>query len=929
MSLIILAHSFLTMRHFWTSQFFGDGSTSPVSTSGKTAHAADDSFTTGAAPNTRLIRSIIVFGIVLIAAIIAATGFMLLNLRERDLAETEHELKSLTFVLAEQIDRSFLSMELIQNAVIERMKSLGIASPEDFERQMYGRDTYQQLKDQISGLPYVDALVLMDTEGKRINVSRAWPTPFFKLPDQDFILAFKSDPHLTAFVGRPIHNPITGTWVLNIARRFTGSSGEYLGVVLAVMTVRSFEQTFEAIAPTPNSSIALVRRDGMLLARWPRQEAAMEQSFPYRELFADILSKSNQSTIRHNGVFDGEDRLLSAHVLAHYPIVVVASTPVASAIASWKNGVFYIAGTGILLAFVVGGLVFLSAWQVERRLRGQNRQFDAALNNMVQGLVMFDPSARVVVCNQRYIEMYNLSPDAVKPGCTLHKLLEHRKEVGLFIGDPEQRCRIILEAIAREETVVWAQEMTDGRMIQTVDQPMPGGGWVSTHEDVTERKRADAKIAYMAHHDELTGLPNRAHFHDSLNEALSSMQRETRVAVLYLDLDRFKKVNDTLGHPVGDDLLKAVAGRLRSCVKEDATVVRLGGDEFAVIQPAIKQPRNAAVLADHILAAIAAPYEIGGHEIIISTSIGIAIAPDDGTETDQLIKNADMALYGAKAVERGTFRFFAAEMDAGVKVRANMEADLRKALVNGEFELFYQPLINTQRNEVSCCEALLRWHHPQAGMISPVEFIPVAEDMGLIIPLGEWVLRKACADAAKWPNNVSVAVNVSTIQFRKQGLTQTVIAALAASGLPAHRLEIEITETVILEDSNEIRATLHQLHELGVKIVMDDFGTGYSSLSYLRKFPFDKIKIDAFFIRGLSDGSDSSTIVEAITRMATTMKIATVVEGIETQQQLEKVRDWGCTEMQGYLFSRPKPIEEILPMFAPRAERTKSAANAA
>jgi EAL domain-containing protein (putative c-di-GMP-specific phosphodiesterase class I) len=268
-------------------------------------------------------------------------------------------------------------------------------------------------------------------------------------------------------------------------------------------------------------------------------------------------------------------------------------------------------------------------------------------------------------------------------------------------------------------------------------------------------------------------------------------------------------------------------------------------------------------------------------------------------------------------------------MDASIKVRANMEADLRKALVNGEFELFYQPLINTQRNEVNCCEALLRWHHPQAGMVSPIEFIPVAEDMGLIIPLGEWVLRKACADAAKWPNNVSVAVNVSTIQFRKQGLTQTVIAALAASGLPAHRLEIEITETVILEDSNEIRATLHQLHELGVKIVMDDFGTGYSSLSYLRKFPFDKIKIDAFFIKGLSDGSDSSTIVEAITRMATTMKIATVVEGIETQQQLEKVRDWGCTEMQGYLFSRPKPIEEILPMFAPRAERTKSAANAA
>jgi diguanylate cyclase (GGDEF)-like protein len=917
------------MRHFWPPQFAGVGSKPPGTPFGELAHVADNSFTAPTAQNSRLIRWIVIFGIVLICAIVAATGLMLLNLRERGLAESEHELKSLTFVLAEQIDRSFQSMELLQNVVIERMQSLGIASAEDYERQMSGRDTYQHLKDQISGLPYVDALVLLDPEGKRINVSRAWPTPFFRLIDQDFLDAFKSDPHLTSFVGSPIHNPITETWVLNVAHKFTGPNGEYLGVVLGVMTVQSFEQTFKAIAPTPNSSIALARRDGMLLARWPHQETAMGRTFAYREFFANTLSKSDQGTVRRKGVFDGEDRLVSAHVLAHYPIVVVATTPVASAIASWKNGVFYIAGTGVLLAFVVGGLVFLSARQVERRLRGQNLQFDAALNNMVQGLVMFDSSARIVVCNQHYIQMYNLSPEVVKPGCTLHKLLEHRKEVGLFTGDPEQRCRIILDAIAREETAVWAIETSDGRMIQTVDQPMPGGGWVSTHEDVTERKRADARIAYMAHHDELTGLPNRTRFHERLKKALSLMQRETRVAVFYLDLDRFKKVNDTLGHPVGDDLLKSVAERLRNCVREDATVARLGGDEFAIIQPAIKQPRNAAVLADRILTTVAAPYEIGGHEVSMSTSIGIAIAPDDGTDTDQLIKNADMALYGAKAIERGTYRFFAAKMDSGMKARTNMEADLRKALVNGEFELFYQPLINAQRNEVSCCEALLRWHHPQAGMVSPSEFIPVAEDTGLIIPLGEWVLRKACADAAKWPDNVNVAVNVSTIQFRKKGLTQTVLTALAASGLPAHRLEIEITERVILEDSKEIRATLHQLHGLGVQIVMDDFGTGYSSLSYLRKFPFDKIKIDAFFIRGLSDGGDSSTIVEAIIKMATTMKIATVVEGVETQQQLEKVREWGCTEMQGYLFSRPKPIEDILPMFARRVERTISAASAA
>jgi len=788
------------MSHFWKHHFVDVGSNPSGSPTGEPAHVAGKSFTStaGTASNTRLIRWIIILGIVLIAAIIAATGIMLLNLRDRELAESEHELKSLTFVLAEQIDRSFQSMELIQTAVIERMQRLGIASAEEYERQMSGRDTSQHLKDQISGLPYVDALVLLDTEGKLINVSRTWPTPYFKNPDLDFILAFKSDPHLTSYLGGPLRNPLTGTWVLNIARKFNGPNGEYLGIVLAVVTMQSFEQIFQAIAPTPNSSIDLTRRNGTLLARWPHLESALGRPSPDRNLFENLLSQSDQVTVRRIGVYDGKDRLVSAHRLAHYPIVVLATTAVTDVIANWQNEVVYIASAGVLLAFLVGGLVFLSARQVGRRLRGQNLQLDTALNNMGQGLVMFDSSARIVVCNQRYIQMYNLSPEVVKPGYALHKLLEHRKEVGLFTGDPEQRCRTILDAIARQETVVWAHEISDGRMIQTVDRPMPGGGWGSTHEDVTERKRADAKIAYMAHHDELTGLPNRMRFREKLKEALSLDQQEKRVAVFYLDLDRFKKVNDTLGHPVGDDLLKAVAERLLNCVREVDTVARVGGDEFAIIQPAIKRPRNAAVFADRILQAVAAPYEISGHEIIVSTSIGIAIAPDDGTETDKLMKNADMALYGAKTLERGTYRFFAAEMDARMKARANMEADLRKAFVNGEFELFYQPLINAQRNEVSCCEALLRWHHPEAGMIPPTEFIPVAEDIGLIIPLGEWVLRKACADAAKWPDNINVAVNVSTKQFKRQGLTQTVLAALAASGLPAHRLEIEITETVIL-----------------------------------------------------------------------------------------------------------------------------------
>ena len=427
------------MKHFRKPHFVGVGGGASGSLSGEPAHAAGNSltFSAGTAPNTHLIRWIIILGIALVVVIIAATGLMLQNLRDRELAASEHELKRLTFILAEQIDRSFQSMELIQTAVIERMQKLGIASAEDYERQMSGQDTYQHLKDQISGLPYVDALVLFDTEGKRVNVSRTWPTSYFKNPDFDFVLAFKSDPHLTDHVSKPIRNPITGTWVVYIARRFTSPKGEYLGAVLGVVAMQSFERSFEAIAQTPNSTIALTRRDGMLLARWPHLEERLGRPLPDPELFANLLSQSDHASVRRIGVFDGKDRLVAAHSLAHYPIVVLATTAVADVIEDWRNEVIYIASSGILLAFLVGGLVFLSARHVGRRLRSQNLLFDAALNNMVQGLVMFNSSARVVVCNQRYMQMYKLSPEVVKPGCTLHRLLEHRKEVGLFIGDPD------------------------------------------------------------------------------------------------------------------------------------------------------------------------------------------------------------------------------------------------------------------------------------------------------------------------------------------------------------------------------------------------------------------------------------------------------------------------------------------------------------
>jgi len=438
--------------------------------------------------------------------------------------------------------------------------------------------------------------------------------------------------------------------------------------------------------------------------------------------------------------------------------------------------------------------------------------------------------------------------------------------------------------------------------------------------DVTERKQAEARIAHMAHHDALTGLPNRVLFHERLDEALTRLSRHNEgLAVHCLDLDQFKGVNDTLGHPVGDLLLRAVAERLGRCMRARDVVARLGGDEFAIIQSAVGSPHEAGAFASELIDIVSKPYEIQGHDVIVGASIGIAMAPGDGAIADMLLRNADMALYRAKSDGRGIFHFFEPEMDRRIQLRRALELDLRKAFSSGEFELFYQPLVDLRSDEVSGFEALLRWRHPERGLISPAEFIPLAEDIGMIIPIGEWVLRQACAEARHWPGNVKVAVNLSPVQFRSRGLVQAVMSALAHSRLAPDRLELEITESVLLRETEANLATLHQLRALGVRISMDDFGTGYSSLSYLRSFPFDKIKIDKSFVDDLADRPDCVAIVRAVTGLAADLGITTTAEGVETQQQLDCLRAEGCVEVQGYLFSPPRPAGEIMGML-PRRE---------
>jgi diguanylate cyclase (GGDEF)-like protein len=563
--------------------------------------------------------------------------------------------------------------------------------------------------------------------------------------------------------------------------------------------------------------------------------------------------------------------------------------------------------------------------QQEQSLKVRNLQFDTAINNMSQGLCFFDASHRLIVCNDRYIDMYDLPHGRVGPGTPLAEIVDMRFEAGSF---PEMTRDEYLKwrnrvAISHEPTDSIV-ELGNGKTFKIRHRPMPDGGWVATHEDITEQRRSEVKIEYMAHHDALTDLANRVLLNERLEQALGQrIHREEMVAVHHLDLDQFKAVNDTFGHPAGDKLLKIVADRLRTLVRETDTIARMGGDEFVVVQAPIADPAEATSLAQRIIASMSEPFDLDGHQAVIGASVGIAVGPSDGLKPDRLLRNADLALYRAKGDGRGTFRFFEATMDLQMQTRRIMERDLRKAPPAGEFELYYQPVVNLASGDISGFEALIRWNHPEQGLVSPAAFIPLAEETSFIVPMGEWVIRQACATAAQWPGDLSVAVNISAAQFRYPGLMQVIVGALATSGLQPTRLEIEITETVLLQNRETTLAVLHQLRELGVRIAMDDFGTGYSSLTYLQCFPFDKIKIDRSFVKDITENAGSLNIVRAVAALAKGMGMTATAEGIETKEQLDRITCEGCTEMQGFLFSRPLPASEIERLFLSGREALK------
>ncbi|HEX7920802.1 MAG TPA: EAL domain-containing protein [Bradyrhizobium sp.] len=703
-----------------------------------------------------------------------------------------------------------------------------------------------------------------------------------------------------------------------------------LAVGLAVATLNERWQTVAAGGAIVGVGVAAMHYTGMLGLELPARivwsPGVVIASIVFGSLFG-ALALVVATRGERLGATAAATGLLTVAIVSHHftgmgavtlvpdPTIIPDGLTVSPRVLSFMTAV---------AAFAILGLSLIASIldrRAKTELHKQKMVLDTALENMSQGLCMFDVDGRIMLFNERYSEIMGRNRVPLQ-GRLLIDVLQDLHAIGEWDGDPEEFCNaLVAEAKAGHSTtrIVSRNE----RAIRVVDQPMKGGGWVATFEDITEWQQAQEQISHMARHDALTNLPNRTLFREQLEKASRLAKRSDQLAVLCLDLDHFKEINDTLGHPIGDALLREVARRLGECVTEHDTVARLGGDEFAIVQFCSNcEPSVVSSLASAVVERIAAPYEIGGHQLVIGVSIGISLAPEDGKDPDELLQKADLALYRAKADGRGTYRFFETGMDARAQARRLLERDLRLALQRDEFEVYYQPIRDVVGDRVVAFEALARWNHSLRGLIAPNNFIPVAEETGLIVPLGEIVLRKACAEAVRWPADIAVAVNLSPVQFKNPNLVSSVKAALQASGLSADRLELEITESVLLQNSEATLAVLHELRGFGVRISLDDFGTGYSSLSYLRSFPFDKIKIDRSFVTDLATREDSMAIVRAVTGLGKSLGIVTTAEGVETDTQFDLLRQEGCTQAQGYLFSPPRPAADVAKMLRRAPERS-------
>ena len=871
-------------------------------------------------------RSSAIFGVVIIAMLWAGVVLKYFDDVQSDKRDAERANQNFAMVFEENVLRSIGE---IDKALLYLRRSI------ESRKATTDYSTIANTTDVLSEI--IIQVAIIDANGiMRASNAGPQPAPPVDLSDREHYLVHVHSKTDFLFISKPVVGRVSGKWSVQFTRRFLNADGSFAGVVVASLDPEHLTKFYDKIDFGSPVSISLIGADGVIRSSGGSAGGySLGQDLSDTELYKRIQAGSN-ATFEDDHFADSQPQLVTIRKVKGHPLWVSVS--------SSKSEIYKDSLSTLKLNALVAGLLTLimlaaveSILRSETRARLKAQQLQLTLENMSQGIMLVTKDLQIPIINGRCGELLDLPPEFIEKPPRFDQLIDYQTQHGKFHNAATSNGREFFDHPAAtagaNQLAVCERLMPNGTVIEVRSGHLPDGSFVQTFTDITKRWEAEAHVARLASEDPLTGLPNRRVFRATLDQMSrlsipipGSNQPRNEFAVLFLDLDRFKVINDTLGHRIGDMLLQEVAKRLRLALRATDILARLGGDEFAIVVPSFISRAALEVLASGLIVAVSQPYEIDGYRIRSNVSVGIAIGPQDGESVDDLLMAADLALYSVKAGSRGTYKFYDKSMNKELNDRRQMEVDLREAIEKNELELHYQPIINLQRNVITGFEALARWRHPTKGMVPPALFIPVAEDSGLILPLGEWALKEACRQAVKWPNQLTISVNLSPIQFSAPNLYHLIKDALDETGLTPNRLELEITERIFMENNENTLSTLRRLKELGVRISLDDFGTGYSSLSYLRSFPFDKIKVDRAFVSDLKESNDHMVIVQAVVSIARALGMTTTAEGVETEEQQKFLATLGCDEVQGYLYSAPVPIENVSEIIAKWATRKTMAA---
>ncbi len=872
----------------------------------------------------------------LLMMMVVAVSLTLWDMHRVAQNDVHQNVGKLGIAIAEQTTRSIQAVDLSLEEIRKDITSQGIDTPERFKAELRSSAVYASLRQKEEALPQAEAFTIIGADGRLVNSSRQWPIPPTDVSDRDYYEYFRDHDDPNPFISNPALSRVNGGWTVFAARRVNGPSGNFLGIVLSAIDLNYFRDFYKALTAGAGTTVTLLKQDGTALTSFPTTELAGKTWLPRSSPWYGIVARRQPESFVTQGALAPGLRVVSVHPLTDYPLVVNVSVSEWDLLANWRKAALLAAiGTGSALLCMIflmraltlqlqrlerseASLAQQNAWleiqagelrASREHLARESAAFGTTLEHMNQGIMMVDADRTVAVCNTRVMQMLDLPAKLMDRRPSFDEVVAHQNAMNEF--KDEHKPPGAGMGILSDKPFTYERKRSNGRILEIESVPLATGGMVRTYTDITERRNSEEQIRYFAHHDDMTKLVNRVVFQERLEHAIELANRSQRsIAVLYLDLDRFKLVNDTRGHAVGDKLLIQVAARLRGAVRDIDTVARMGGDEFAIIQPLIEQPNSSAKLAKRVLHLLNQPFDIDGARCSVGVSVGIALYPDHAATVSDLLRNADTALYRAKAEGRGVYRVFDESMDAHQQQLFALEQELRQALDLKQFELEYQPIVDSVSRRILCHEALLRWRHPKRGIIMPADFIGLAENSGLIIPIGLWVLESACAEATTWPEDIRVAVNLSPLQFNQESLVGELTGLLRRTGLAPDRLILEVTESLLLQGTSTVLGTMSQLRALGIRFSLDDFGTAHAGLSYLRRFPFDAIKIDKSFVQDMEGQPDARAIVAAVLGIGVALNLSVTAEGVETERQLADLQRMHCKQVQGYLTGRPQSAEQ-------------------